>query len=511
MTVGSLFAKIGIQIEGFGQLKAVENSMNNIASAATRAVAAINAMNAALGRKRTPILPAAPVVSPGSTVSPSSPSALPPLLPIPAGASNDSEGGLSKTISGLKKFTVVVAAAAAAVDALNYAFIRMLGNALKSSQAMSNFATETGVSAQELQDWQFVAVKNGGTAKDIEDSIRGILDASRAIALGDSSGIGPWQLLGLEVGTDPIKVLDQLKSRIQDLDPTIARKLLKGLGVNDSTYDVIMRMNVALDRLKERYKLTADEQKRLTAANNQWEALKFQLQAVGLRFAAVFEKPMQAAIKVLTALLDIFTVFVDWLQKGSVAAQAVKWGIWLLAGAFVALGLALSAVAVALGVATAAAVVFQIAMAPIMPIILAISGVILGLIAIIAQFVIVGALGALVLQDIMTFAQGGDSAIGRLWERFKRFFTDVKDGFKNLIPDWAKTAFSVIAGGPGGVQNIASTPSTPSGAVSSAHQENNVNVTVNGATNPQETGRVVGNTMRQELTNAAYQMPLPTY
>ena len=440
------------------------------------------------------------------------------------------EGGpqLEKADFSVKQLATKAAAAAVAVNALNAAFIAMVSSAAKAAVEMRNFGLQTGFSTEQLQRFQYAAAGTGTTGEEIADAVRGIAKAQADIKMGEGN-IAPWQLLGIDPRQDPFKVLEQMRERIKGLEPNLARTILAQAGVSDKIFTLLRDSNVEFDKLQQKFLLTQNEQDNMAKMNKEWAEFVRLLASVRNRFAATFAEPLQAIAKVLKVVINIFATFVDWLSKGSAAANVVKWVLWAIVAVLGVLGAALAAIAVTLGVAAAAMAALDVAAAPILPILLAISAGIVAMVAVLA-------IAVLWFEDLWVAIKGGKSVYGEIGEWQRKFFGEMWDNlvktgqfFKDvwngivetvrgavgamtsLLPKW------MVNGGfgpfsPGFMQQEAATPNMNGAAGgASMRQENNFEVNISGNDNPLETGRAVADNVQKQLSDASYQQSVTNY
>lgn len=417
---------------------------------------------------------------------------------------DDAEKGMER--AGLK-----AAGLAVAVNAVNYAFLAMLNGAMKAAVGFKNFAIATGLSADELKVWQQAAEVDDVSAQELTSSIEALQAAQAEIRLGRGN-IAPWQLLGISPNQNPFEVLRQLRDRARELPPELARSIMGQMGVSDGVFRMLRNANLELDKLQTRYRLTERQEADLIRLNRAWKDLVFSLVSVRDKFAAEFAPAAEKAVRALKALVDGLAKFVEWLRSSAPIATAVRWLLVGIAAAFGVIGVALAAVAALFAIATAAMIAFELAASPILPILLAISGII--------ALVVVGlAALAAAVDDVWTYFRGGKSVLGDVIDQFRLIFSTIHGWIVELnaaTPDWLKKMLSrgasiAVSAGGGGFNPSAFLPNTSGARGNSVVQHNNVEVNVDGAGDPRAVGREVGRSVKDEISDAAYQMPIQNY
>ena len=224
----------------------------------------------------------------------------------------------------------------------------MLRQATQTALGMQHFTATTGLSAQELKKWQYVAESAGVSSEGLADTIKSLQQARADIAMGRGN-VAPWQLLGIAPGDNPFETLKQLRERIKDLDPAVARSITGQMGISEDVFAMLRLSNKEFEDLEQKFILNAKQQKTLSETGANWKQLGFQINAVKDRLAAELAPVLIPILKALQKLVGVGASFVDWLGKGSIAAQATKAAMIGLAVAVVAVTAALSALISAVG------------------------------------------------------------------------------------------------------------------------------------------------------------------
>ena len=444
--------------------------------------------------------------------------------------------------------------AAVAVNAINVAFLAMIRSASLAGQILDKFKVTTGLSSNELQSWQLAAAKFGVGADEIQSSVKGIQDQQAAIALGGGD-ISAFQFFGIDAREkDPFAVLSKLKDRLKEFnDQNIgyARQRAQAMGINDNMFYLLRKEGFALEDVQKQLKLTDKEQEALALNAGTWQGLLASAGALITKFAATFAPAMTKAAQALQWMVNKLAIFVDWLHKGSLAATVIKTLLIVLAGVMLALGGALAVVAIGLGAAAAAMTVISTrtaawaaTLAPLL--------VTLGVAA--------AARGAIVLviDDVITEAEGGKSVLGEFFtsfhqpvdalaaamefviglidiltgkldvakEHFKEMAKDVEDSLPgakigegiNWLTGGSDADIAKMSnGGKGSVQSqlarqhaAAAEPSI-SRAVTTVNNKPDIDVHIDGSQSPKETGRAVVGALAGHIGLAKYQQPVASW
>lgn len=392
---------------------------------------------------------------------------------------------------------------AIAVNALNVAFFAMIDTSIKAGQALRNFALSTGLSTEELQLWQHVAAVDGIAAEDLTAAIKALQAARAGFDLGSPQNVGTWQLLGVSPLQDPFKVITALRARLSggQINAGVARNLLGTLGL-ESLLPLLKANNAEFEKWSANFIITQRQTAQLARLNAAWQNLRTSIISVKTQFSATFAPALAAVAKGFAWLAEKIAVVVRWLQDGGPVATALRWTLVALAGGLVVLGAALAAVAAAAGLAAGAIAILEVAAAPILPILLGISALVL---------VAAGAITGLILlvDDMWAAFTGGKSVLADLGDKiFGPFFQYMFDHLEALEKLWNRVFgnHEILTG-----STFGNSFGKPSSSSSSVRQTNDIKIDVNGAQDPRATGREVFSTIKSQIAAASYQAPVPSY
>lgn len=177
---------------------------------------------------------------------------------------NAAIGGVDKKMQGLASSSVVTKAA---IVAAIYAFERMSAAAAQTGSQISMFNSQTGLSSEMLQRWQYAGRQFGVTADEVTSSIKGIQDAVAKMELGGEAPEG-LNILANTVGFDVNKARDAfyVAQKIHEFaqknfDPAQSKTIARSFGVGDNMFgamrrgafdpSVLARANVYTDKQAE--------------------------------------------------------------------------------------------------------------------------------------------------------------------------------------------------------------------------------------------------------------------
>lgn len=543
MTLAELFVAIGIKIENLDQLAALETMLRNVTAQARAALQAVNALNAAQSGNAAPSTPPpVPGLTPtapnplGPTVTPTNP---PPALPTPQ--------KVVPWITSVKKLSTELNKLALAVTAVAVGMVVLIAKSIKATMELANFGESTGLATDKIQQFQHAAAVAGSSGKELLLLVDSLQAKQAAIALGEGD-LSPFAFFGIDPTQDPTKVLEQLRVKIRGLSAEqllVARNMAERLGVGRDMFAAFRR---EAEGISTAFTLSPESIESTRKLNAAWQDLVFRLEAVRNAFVSSLAPTLRVVIGLLAALLKPISVFVKWLNSGTVAANAMRMVLGVLAvvvgflaGVIVVVAAAVGALAVALGLASAASAVLGATLWAS-----GIAEVILLITAVVAAFIAVGVALVLVVDDIITTFEGGESAcrnigeaigelisgpilalmdafgavrdfVGNVWDTIVGKIKGAVAAVGSIMPDWLKNLF----GGDGkgvavnpmqSITNAAAMPpSNQRGGGGTANQTNEIQINVDGSRDPRATASSVRDELAKSYAEAAYQMPVTSY
>lgn len=409
---------------------------------------------------------------------------------------------------GIQRAAVKASALALAINGLNYAFLRMVDGARQAAVEMKNFAGATGLSTEELKRWQAAGAINDVSEREVAQTITTVQRGIAAIRLGQGN-LKPFQMLGVMPEQNTFAAIDKMAASLRQLTPEIAAVIAAEAGISDPMFQWMRRADFSARQLEQRYIMTQNEQAALVDLNREWQALLFGIKSVRDKFASDFTPVLTVAVKALRLLTDHLAKFVEWLGKTTTGARITRTILQALVIAMGVLGVALASLAGALTLAAGAMAALSLAAMPVIIAITAVALVVGGLIAALTFLF-------LMLEDFATAAAGGKSYfnwnegllltvknVERLATAIEKLI-DLKERFGQIGIGKVGIATDMVMNPLKFAYTIAEARSRMNGPVT---QNNNVNVQVDGAQNPDETAKAVAD----EIQQAAYLMPIPNY
>lgn len=242
------------------------------------------------------------------------------------------------------------------VDIATTGLALMIHTALDAAVGMQRFQLVTGLSAQELQQWQYKAAIANVSAAEMAQTIEGI-NKARAKVATTGEGAGIWRLLGIDPSQDPFQILKKLQQELHGVDKSrvaLAQSLLSQI-VPDSVFAMLRRPD--LGPLSQRYIVSPEDQKRLEQLNVDWQNFQFLTTQTKNKFSSELSPEIDKFVVLLSKGVDLVSRLVDWLARRPNASN-------LLSDAIIDVGLFGAALTGLLGVMKAFTVVADVAFAP---------------------------------------------------------------------------------------------------------------------------------------------------
>lgn len=275
---------------------------------------------------------------------------------------------LTQNVLGLVK---TLAGVATAITGAIYALNKLTNSLVQSNQEFLNLTRTSDISLGVFQKWNNIGRMLG--VKNAAQQIEGLNQRLFELMLTGEGARG-FQLAGINpIGQGAEGVLEQLRGRVSGMSDTSASYLLKQLGL-DPTMLHLLRMGKdefeALGQTIKKYQLTPEQVKNVQRMNVQLQIAQIKLQY--LKDRAVM------------AIMPYFTRFIESLARVTEFLTTTKAGTILLAAAIT--GTLIPALIKLFTI---------LATHPVVATIMAIAGALY-----------------LLIDDIMTYMQGGDSIIG---------------------------------------------------------------------------------------------------
>lgn len=157
---------------------------------------------------------------------------------VTLGVKGQGLGTLKDVASKIASLPADAAAAVAGMAGISLELGKMAQEAMHTAVAFQMFTNQTGLSWQQLQKWQIVAEQANVSTESVATSISGLERNLAEIRLGRGN-IAPFQMLGIDPRQNAFGVLEQLRKRIQGLNPATATNMITQMGLSPDMMNVL--------------------------------------------------------------------------------------------------------------------------------------------------------------------------------------------------------------------------------------------------------------------------------
>lgn len=562
-----LFVKLGFKSEGADQLKAFEDSLKNIAATAKEAVAQINKLSG-IKIKMPEAVSGDANVAPAKKDSTKNQeiaerrevAAIIERQKNQKAADRRAEEAAQKRAEsnskqGLKKIEEVAKKVALALGAVAAGMLVLINRALANAMAVNNFASATGLAADQLQRMQYNMELAGASGEEMLATLKGLQRMQAQIALGEGD-LSAFSFFGVGTNEDPAEVIKKVSAAIKNLRKDqlgVGREMASRMGISDDMFAAMRRGGSASGWGTT---MTATQLKSMEDLNYAMRDLIVTLTRVKDKIVATLAPVIEIAATVGAFILKVVGVILDLLNADNPVSKFIKWIVsaigalvLLVAGAgalvvgFSAVALSAYNLAVALNAAAVAAGakgasdagglfgkiggflkgIWPILLRYLTPIIVAVkwlggilSTLVGGISASVGWIIAAAAAVALVFDDLYEALSGGESYI----RDFVDWIESITDGFLK-----ASTMLQAIKGvvsslfGPLGwilpdakMQDSALTvPSGRGAPVSGGDTTVTNSINIDGSRSPEATAEAVNRKLQRSYSDTVHAMPAVSY
>ena len=315
------------------------------------------------------------------------------------------------------------------LDLLAGSLLYVVDVALRGAMALERFTLATGISPRVLRQEQAAGVRGGIRPDEMAQFVTSL--QSQAVQMRmTGQGAPQWgllsQILGVPLfpGEDPRKLMQDLHSglmRLRGDQIPFAREIAAQAGISENIFQGLRNPEFSAAGFGRMYDVTQRNLGSMNKLNAEWATLRFSVSTTGEAFVSELVPAMEGAVRFLTRIVGLFSAFVGWLDKGSLAATGLKILIGALGLAVGVAAVGLTGFAAALTYAAIAAASLSMNLGPVLATMLSISGAVGGIVAAVAAL-------ALIQEDLRVGASGGKSVISK---PVARFITETPG-----TPDW---------------------------------------------------------------------------
>lgn len=226
--------------------------------------------------------------------------------------------------SGMGEIKSMSLEAKAAIVGVVYALEKMMSASAKKGTNLLDFATLTGLSTKQLQQWQYAAIQAGGSAEDLQTSVRNVQQSMTNMQLGKGAPEGikvmaeQLERMGEKfdfkrAGNDPFYVMTQAQKFLQsDVPARFKATMARSLGLSDGTMAAMMRGAFSPDMLNKAPVLSDNQIGQLNKVDVAWKNLGLQVERAFDKFTS--KHGLQIASDIGKITVEVFKL-VDGLTR----------------------------------------------------------------------------------------------------------------------------------------------------------------------------------------------------
>ena len=269
------------------------------------------------------------------------------------------------------------------------------------------------MSMEDLQGWTGAVGKFGGSASDFENSLRGLSSQLAKMAVLGKSRTGTFlQSLGIDPGElgrqrDALQVLEELAGVMEQMSPDEARAAGQALGFDSS---MIMLLQQGRDGMKELIRQKKEDAIYTQEDADAVKAYNVEMGKIKKGFIGIMGVLFRTVLPAFTKVAEVVGKFVNYIRKHQTAVKA-----FFVMLATLIMGLLLPSIMAFLS---------ALLTNPITWVILALAAL------------------AAVIEDLIVWLEGGDSALEDFWtelfgsrEDAKELFTEIRDAVQKFVDE----------------------------------------------------------------------------
>jgi hypothetical protein len=234
---------------------------------------------------------------------------------------------VGNSLTGVRKqmgqLTSTSLEAKAAIIGAMYALEKLTAQSGQMGTSLTQFTDLTGLSADKLQRWQYLALKSGESAQEMAGSIQAVQNAMTKMILGEGApkGINALKnVVGFDINKarDTFYVMDKLREYAQKTKnvPDVANEIMKSFGLSEKTIQALRTSKVNLANVPRSQMYNGRETEALNKANIAWAELGSKLEHGYGRLNAKFGPQMVHDVSVLAdSVLRLADAFGQLVQQ----------------------------------------------------------------------------------------------------------------------------------------------------------------------------------------------------
>lgn len=242
-------------------------------------------------------------------------------------------GALTGVKKGLGEAKSMSIEAKAAIVGAVYALERLFAASGAMGTSLTNFNALTGLSAKQLQQWQYAARQAGVANEEFTGSIKSVQNSMTNMLLGKGAPEG-LAMVAQKVGFDPKRardtfyVLEQLQKFARSAPADVGNSVLKSFGLGEGTIAAMRRNAFTPDVMSKAPTYNDSQIQALDKANIAWSNLGSKIEMAVGKFNAKHGLQLVRDISMVTdqvlKLIEAFVGLADKLKIFSVIGKVFE-------------------------------------------------------------------------------------------------------------------------------------------------------------------------------------------
>jgi len=233
-------------------------------------------------------------------------------------------GALKDIKSGMVDIAIATSAAVAAVSAAIYAFKQFSEQSNEAGKNLKQFENFTGISADRLQRWQYLALKSGVSAQQVAQDFKAVQGVISQMVLGKGRPEGLGALIntvGFDVrrARDTEYVLNKLREYAQKTKGLPeSNKILASFGLSNDVIQTLKTSTLDLEKVSLSHRYAPGEINALNKMAIAWSQLgdkvEHALGRLNVRFGPSLLKDLFQLTDAVLKLVNAFASLAEKLQ-----------------------------------------------------------------------------------------------------------------------------------------------------------------------------------------------------
>lgn len=230
---------------------------------------------------------------------------------------------LSGVQSSLKGILSTSLQTKAAVLAATYFLDKMISTAGRTGTSLLNFSSVTGLSAKDLQKWQYAARQAGVDGEELAGSVKSVQSAMTSMLLGKGAPEG-MAMLANKIGFDPSRardtfyVMEKLQEFAKKVPRDVGTAMLASFGLTEGVIAAMYRNTFRPELMAKAPRYSESEITTLNKVDVAWSniftKIKMAMGHLVARHGLILVKDISHLVDTVTKLANSFVVLAEKIK-----------------------------------------------------------------------------------------------------------------------------------------------------------------------------------------------------